>query len=415
MSLRAAGAAMALAVMLALMVVTTQPAQAQTYTFKVLYSFQGGADGGYPYSSLLLGHGHLDRYDGMVYGTTYQGGLSNLGTIFQVDTNEKKENETVLYSFSGSDGANPVGALALGYWLRYGDGWGIVGTTEAGGSFGYGTVFGLGNNTLDVFYNFAQSDGASPMAGLAPDYSTNDFFGTTETGGANGFGTVFQVDSSLNLTTVHDFAGAPTDGAYPFYGALEVRGVSKHHGWAGFFYGTTEAGGTSDAGTVFKLNPNTGAVTILWSFTGGTDGGYPYGPVILDKKGILWGTTSKGGAHGFGTVFEIRKGGKYKVVYSFSGGADGATPYGGLAPDCYGNHIGTTLGGGANGDGTVFQISTTGTETVLHSFACATDGCSPNAGLVQDETHFGGSCSLRGTNLQGGTGGYGTVYQLTPQ
>ncbi len=108
-SLRASGAAIALAILLALTIFTTQPAQAQTYSFNVLHNFTGGADGGYPYSSLLPGHRNNHWFNNVVYGTTYQGGSSNLGTIFQVDTSG---NQTVLYNFSGSDGANPVGALS---------------------------------------------------------------------------------------------------------------------------------------------------------------------------------------------------------------------------------------------------------------------------------------------------------------
>ncbi len=239
-------------------------------------------------------------------------------------------------------------------------------------------------------------------------------FGTTETGGANGFGNVFELDPSGVETVLHDFAGAPTDGAYPFYGTLEKRGYLAREG---ILYGTTEAGGASDAGTVFAVNPKTGAYKILWSFTGGADGGYPYGAVVLDKKNNLWGTTTKGGPNGFGTVFEVSKKGVETVIYSFSGGADGATPYGGLAPDGSGNYFGTTLAGGTNGDGTVFEISSTGTETVLHSFACATDGCSPNAGVLRDPTGYRGNQThaLQGTTLSGGTGGYGTVFQLTPK
>jgi len=407
---------MTLAIVLALTVVTTQPAQAQTYTFKVLYSFQGGADGGYPYARLTLGYTKWNTFNGTVYGTTYQGGSSNLGTVFVVDNKGK---ETVLHNFAGSDGAHPVGSLIQGP----GRGLGrspltFFGTTGGGGSSGYGTVFKLVNNNVEtVLHSFAQSDGATPQAGMAVLTNGNgtllDFFGTTETGGANGFGNVFQLDTSGVETVLHDFAGAPTDGAYPFYGSL----VTKFPRWReAILYSTTEAGGASDAGTVFAVNPKTGAYKILWNFTGGADGGYPYGPVVLDKKGSLWGTTTKGGADGFGTVFEISKKGVETVIYSFSGGTDGATPYGGLAPDGQGNFFGTTLAGGANGDGTVFEISSTGTETVIHSFDCATDGCNPSASLVRTrpEPSFGVPAVLYGTTVQGGTGGYGTVFVLNP-
>jgi uncharacterized repeat protein (TIGR03803 family) len=163
-------------------------------------------------------------------------------------------------------------------------------------------------------------------------------------------------------------------------------------------------------GTVFNLN-TANKEKVLHVFTGGADGGYPYyGGVVRDSAGNLYGTSSFGGAHQyFGTVFKVNKAGKQTVLYSFTGGADGGQPNASLIRDAAGNLYGTTIGGGASGHGTVFKLDKTGKETVLYSFAGGTDAASPNADLLRDAAG-----NLYGTTIAGGASGGGTVFKLTP-
>jgi uncharacterized repeat protein (TIGR03803 family) len=376
-----------LAIMLVLGIVAIQPAQARS--FKVLYSFTNGADGGQPYASLIQDSA------GNLYGTTAVGGSSGFGTVFKVN---KKGKETVLYTFSGgADGANPWAGLVWGPRDS------LYGTTEAGGTSGYGTVFKLSKTgKKTVLYNFTGTgdDGAYPYALLVWD-AAGKLYGTTYKGGAFGNGSVFQLGKTGKLTVLYSFKGG-ADGENPYAGVVLDP--------AGNIYGTTFGAFGIGYGTVFKLN-TAHKEKVLHAFTGGPDGGYPYyGGLVSDSDGNLYGTTSYGGANQyFGTVFKVNKAGKQKVLYSFSGGADGGQPNASLILDAAGNLYGTTIGGGAYGHGTIFKFSRTGKETVLYSFAGGTDAASPNANLLRDAAG-----NLYGTSIAGGTSGEGTVFKLTP-
>jgi uncharacterized repeat protein (TIGR03803 family) len=148
-------------------------------------------------------------------------------------------------------------------------------------------------------------------------------------------------------------------------------------------------------------------INVLYYFTGGSDGGHPIGGLVRDDFGNLFGTTYTGGAYGFGTVYEIDSSGQESVLYSFTGGSDGANPIGGVVGDRRGNLYGTTYYGGASGFGTVFMIDADGTQSVLHSFAGGLDGANPYAGVIRDP--FG---NLYGTTYAGGKSGLGTVYVI---
>jgi uncharacterized repeat protein (TIGR03803 family) len=199
---------------------------------------------------------------------------------------------------------------------------------------------------------------------------------------------------------LYNFTGS-ADGESP-YGSL-VRDT------AGNLYGTTEAGGASGEGTVFKVGQS-GTHTVLYSFKGGSDGANPYVGVIRDAAGNLYGTTANGGASGLGTVFKLTKTGKETVLYSFAGGSDGCYPYGGLLRDAAGNLYGTTEVCGASGVGTVFKLTNTGKETVLHSFAGgSSDGEFPSFTSLLMDT----SGNLYGIAEQGGTDNLGVVYKLS--
>jgi uncharacterized repeat protein (TIGR03803 family) len=392
----AAGAAPAFAFMLALAVLATGSAQAQTYHETVLYSFKGGTDGSTPYA------GVVQDAQGNLYGTTYQGGTSNMGTVFKVDTTGT---ETVLYSFTGTggDGANPRGGL-----VRDTQG-NLYGTTYQGGNLacsppsGCGTVFKLDTTGKEtVLHSFTDApDGALPEAGLVQDTQGN-LFGTTLHGGSQGAGTVFKLDTTGKESVLYSFGSVGGDGTFPQAGVvLDSQGD---------MYGTTFTGGTGGDGAVFKVD-KTGKETVLYSFTGmNGDGEEPYyAGVVRDGQGNLYGTTVYGGSSVFGTVYKVDTTGKETVLYSFTGGTkDGAYPEAGLVLDAQGNLYGTTLEGGAFGGGTVFEVDATGKETVLYSFPGTNgDGSAPMAGLVLDMVG-----NLYGTTTSGGAASRGTVFRV---
>jgi uncharacterized repeat protein (TIGR03803 family) len=423
--LRARRLQFALAIMLVAAALAIASAQAQTYTYSVLYSFTGSPDGAYPPS------GYLAREaQGNLYGTTQGGGdLScnagfGCGTVFKVDTTGK---ETLLYSFSGTagDGTTPSAGL-----VRDAQG-SLYGTTAEGGAYQDGTVFKLDTTGKEsVLYSFTGTggDGVDLRAGLVRDVQGN-LYGTTYKGGAYGYGTVFKVDTTGKETVLYSFTGIGGDGAFPVSGLVPDS--------QGNLYGTTSLSGAYGYGTVFKVD-TTGKETVLYSFTGtGGDGAGPYGDLVLDAQGNLYGTTFGGGdpaCNGIygacGTVFKLDTTGKETVLYSFTGigggnrtVGDGAYPYAGLVRDAQGNLYGTTYYGGERacndmygGCGTVFKLDTAGHETVLYSFiGTGGDGAYPAAGLVRDaQGNLYGTTGNGGDLICNAGGGCGTVFKLTP-
>ena len=257
----------------------------QTGIFTVLHTFSGGTDGASPYAGVIRDTA------GNLYGTTYLGGGLNAGTVFKLD---KDGNETVLHAFTirggGGGGYYPQAGLiqdAAGN---------LYGTTNVGGPAYWGTVFKLNNRgKLSVLFSFTSgADGGASYAGLIRDAAGN-LYGTTYVGGVSGWGTVFKLDKVGNETVLHSFAGG-ADGQYPHAGLLRDN--------AGNLYGTTLYGGTSNRGTIFKLDAG-GNETVLYNFTGGADGSYPQAGLIRDSAGNLYGTTSYGGVSGAGTVFKL--------------------------------------------------------------------------------------------------------------
>jgi len=368
----------------------------------VLYSFKGGADGSVPTSSVVRDAA------GNLYGTTFYGGnatcLDGCGTVFKVDATGK---ETVLYRFTGgADGSAPNAGL-----IRDNAG-NLYGTTGSGfpltcSSASCGTVFKLDATGVEtVLHTFTgPPDGSAPEAVLVRDANGN-LYGTTLYGGdvsncGLGCGTVFKLDSSGNETVLYSFIDA-ADGGLPSAGVIRDG--------AGNLFGTTVGGGASNSGTLYKIDA-TGKETVLYSFTGGADGGSPFaGLVAVGAK--VYGTTGSGGAYGYGTVFKVdkvNKSGKETVLYSFTGGADGYNPSAGLVRDAAGNLYGTTSGGGFSNYGTVYKIDATGKRTLLYSFTGGADGQHPFAGLIRDAAG-----NLYGTAEFGGAFGLGTVFKLAP-
>lgn len=266
------------------------------------------------------------------------------------------------------------------------------------------------SSSYSILYKFGGSpDGAYPDAALLDVRGT--LYGTTSGGGTNGAGTVFAITKSGEETVLHSFGG-PEDGASPAAGLIDVDGT---------LYGTTTQGGTNQCGgftcgTVFSITPH-GKEKVLYSFgQGASDGALPYAG-LLSVNGTLYGTTLQGGAHpchgfyGFtcGTVFSITTDGTERVVYSFGkNGADGEYPRAALT-DVGGRLYGTTSAGGKYGRGTVFALGTAGREQVLYHFGTTGyhDGTTPLSGLV----NAGGT--LYGTTEQGGQGSGGTVFSIT--
>jgi uncharacterized repeat protein (TIGR03803 family) len=378
---------------------------------------------------------------GNLYGTTAYGGKYNFGNVFEVTRSENGSWQIVdLYDFTGGpDGGDPLGGVVLDASGN------LYGTTSLGGQgkcvkagsqwFGCGLVFELshvGSTWQEsVLFNFLPgvTKGIIPSAGLVFD-KVGNLYGTTWAPGivatptsrpVNTFwgcnfpgcgGTVFELSPTSNgwkETDIYAFTGA-SDGSSP-----QANLVFDD---ADNLYGTTYYGGNSGYGfgVVFELSPNgTGwKETVLHTFTGQADGKYPQASVLIGSAGELYGTATAGGDSAQGTVFEITPGSnQFSVLHSFTGGADGGTPYAAVISDALGNLYGTTFYGGDGGVwGVVYQLTPSHgnwTETVLHTFQL-TEGANPWAPLL-----MGPDRRLYGTTANGGsTGTAGTVFELLP-
>jgi uncharacterized repeat protein (TIGR03803 family) len=229
---------------------------------------------------------------------------------------------------------------------------------------------------------FDGTDGRYPAAPLIQGTDGN-LYGTTSSGGAHSeaYGTVFKITAEGKTTRLYSFCSKSgcADGSYPAAGLVLATD--------GNFYGTTPDGGANGEGTVFRITP-AGTLTTLHSFCaekGCSDGYEPAAGLVQAANGNFYGTTEFGGVNGRGTVFEITAGGKLTTLYSFcaeTNCTDGSQPVAGLVQAINGNFYGTTYSGGADGIGTVFEITTGGKLTTLHSFD-GSDGERPQAGLVQ--------------------------------
>ena len=231
--------------------------------------------------------------------------------------------------------------------------------TTQGGPANAGTVFTMtAAGAVTVLYAFTGGvDGAYPYGALVQD-ADGSLLGTTSSGGAGNAGTVFRISSTGNFTVVYTFT-AGSDGAYPYAGLLRATD--------GSLYGTTSGAGDYGAGTVFKLAVD-GTFSVVYAFTGGADGGYPYSNLVQGADGRFYGTTYGGGATGYGTIFRLGADGTVATLYAFTGGSDGAYPYGAVAMAADASLYGTAAQGGDYGQGTVFKLAADGTFAVLHAF-----------------------------------------------
>lgn len=362
-------------------------AQAQTVT--TIYNFAGnGISGATPwYVTLVQGT------NGNLYGTTYNGGKNLFGTVFNVTTSGS---EKLLYTFKGgtTDGANPTGGLTLGT-----DG-NFYGTTQQGGTKGGGTVFKITpTGALTILHNFNTFiDGAFPWGApiLASD---GNFYGTTSGGGINGHGIVYKITSSGTLTEVYKFD--VTHGFSPI--APPTQGTD------GFLYIPVSEGGTSYCGTILKISTS-GVINNTYDFPCGSGGSFPIGPLVQASNGNFYSTTQDGGTNGEGTIYQVTPGLAVTVLHSFGATfGDGTFPGAGLLLATDGNYYGSTSDGGANGDGTLFNITTSGTYTGLYSFNNTANltQTSPLAPPVQATNGI-----LYGVTEFGGASNDGTVYSL---
>jgi uncharacterized repeat protein (TIGR03803 family) len=350
---------------------------------KVLYRFRGGPDGRDPI-------GPVTNVNGIFYGTTYGGGASDEGTVFSFSTSGKHR---VVYSFKKPpDGTNPTGLVNVKGTL--------YGTNSLGGYDEAGAVFAINTSGKErIVYSFkgGTTDGSYPNGLIVVN---GILYGTTLSGGDNSKGTVFAVRTSGVERTLYNFKGS-SDGAYPYANLIDVKGT---------LYGSTsDLTGSAGWGTVFSVS-TAGKEHTLYRFKGPPDGVEPLASLI-NSNGIFYGTTSAGGTNGWGTVFSVTMAGKERVIYSFEGGNDGMAPEAPLVIVRSALHGTTNAGGGeqpnCDGCGTVFSVSTAGSERVLHSFQDNLDGAYPQAGL----TILNGA--LYGTTAEGGYGN-GTVYRVMP-
>ncbi len=405
--------------LLALIAVLAATPGLNAQTFKTLYDFTNGIDGANPVAGLILSGNRL-------YGTASSGGSSKEGTVFRLNTDGT--DFTNLHSFtalsqitygSNSDGSLPTGGLIL-------SGNRLYGTAKYGGSSGDGTVFAVNTDGMDFtnLHSFIYSvNGAYPYARLL--LSGNTLYGTASSGCSSGNGTVFAVNTDdMVLTPLHifpvehfnaNFTSTNSDGALP-YGGLVLSGNT--------LYGMASQGGTNGNGTVFSVNLDSTGFTVrhFFSATSGasftnSDGSNPEGGLLLSSN-TLYGTAIGGGANGNGTIFRLNLDGSgFTNLYNFSALVSG-TNSDGIQPDgdlilSGGTLYGTADGGGSSGYGTVFRLNTDGTGfTNLYSFTAPilnrtnSDGIRPNGLILSGNT-------LYGTAPQGGIAGFGTVFSLS--
>ena len=386
------------------LIVSSSAGDAMTYG--KLYDFGRFGNGISPYS-------RLTNLGGMLYGTTVGGGAGgancstiSCGTVFAIDPTTASE--SVLYSFQGgTDGTIPYAGLV-------GVGTTLYGMTTGGGA-DEGTVFSVTTSgTEKVLYAFPNggTKGAFPSGGFVRVKST--LYGTAADGGKYGYGTLFKTTLAGKTTILYNFKGAynsATDAGTPQASLISVNGI---------LYGTSAAGGGSGCGgrgcgTMFSFDPAKRVETMLYAFPGASGG---YGPTanLVDVGGTLYGTTEFGGnstacRQGCGTVFKfVPKTKKLTILYKFAGGQDGANSTAGLTT--VGSMLyGTTNLGGTSDQGTVFEITTAGKETVVYRFqgtGSGNDGANPVGGLLNVKG------TLYGTTWQGGIWDAGTVYSIKP-
>jgi uncharacterized repeat protein (TIGR03803 family) len=372
---------------------------AQGQTYKILHTFNG-SDGGQSDATPVLDAA------GNLYGTAPNGGPNGGGVVYKLDTSG---NFTILHAFTG---AKDDGAYSYAPLVFDPDG-NLYGTTMMGGKFSYGTVFKMdpaGNVT--ILHDFGEpAFEVRPGGGVYRD-AAGSLFGVTSQGGRFGLGTIFKIDVKGEYSVLHDFAGSPGDGASP--NARLIRDAALN------FYGTTTHGGKNDFGVVFKLDAS-GNYTVLHRFNSGIGRIWPTAGVISDHAGNLFGTTWEGGkaadacpapgpgeVPGCGVIFKLSRDGT--IATRSLNANTGRNPFGALVRDAAGNMYGTTYLGASTGGGAVFKLDRQARFTILHVLGAVDgDGAAPSSAVVMDA-----SGNLYGTTRWGGASGDGVIYKITP-
>jgi uncharacterized repeat protein (TIGR03803 family) len=344
-----------------------------------IYSFRGAEDGANPLAGLIQG------VEGDFYGTAYQGGASDNGTVFRITPAGAL---TTLVGFNINNGDLPYGGLIRGQ-----DG-NFYGTTYQGGAGNRGTAFKASpSGVLTTLYNFNNgADGGHIAAGLL-QASDGNFYGTTYKGGASGNGTVFRLSAGGLLTTLVSFNNA--NGALPLAELVQDP--------AGVLYGTTSSGGAYNYGVLFRMT-SSGMLPNPYSFTGGGDGSYPAAALLLGSDGNFYGTTAYGGVYGAGTLFRMTPNGVLTTLVAFNGYA-GANPQAALVEDADGTLVGTTQNGGASDAGVIFRLGFGGPLQITGQPASQTAYSGDNVVLsvaVSGTPPFSYQWQKNGTNLLDG-------------
>jgi uncharacterized repeat protein (TIGR03803 family) len=394
----------AVAAGLLLLTFAVATASAQTYT--ILYTFQGGTDGGFPQGGL-----YRDS-SGNLYGITNTAGNRNdcndygCGTVYKLDPSGQL---TVLHTFTGGVDGWPNAT------------WGSLIPDQNGNLYGMASIGGLHDNGTDfritpsgaftVVHTFPSSpnDGEGPQFTLYRDPATGLIYGTTFNGGANSYGAVYVLTKAGfgSDAVLHSFTFG--DGAFP-QGSVTEDG-------SGNIYGTAGQGGTGNCGVAFKMRNNGTGYTVLHNFTCAPDGYFP-GSVVVDAQGNMYGGTQEGGDpnacpfFGCGIIFKISPSGQETILHTFRN-SEGAVPNE-LMFDSHGLLWGTTAGGGAHDQGTIFTITTDGTYTDVYDFEGGMQGGVPYAGLIEDsQGNFYGT--VGGGILNCIQSGCGMIFKFTPQ
>jgi uncharacterized repeat protein (TIGR03803 family) len=410
-------------------------------TMKVLHSFNGATDGGWPRGSLTLGN------DGNFYGmTSAEKFIRHNGTIFQITPTGKF---TVLKSLQAADGDFPFGSL-----VQYSDG-SFYGMTSRGGDNYGGTIFRISQagDFRVVRHLDSVTDGSTPMGTLVVGQD-GQLYGTTISGG-NYTGTIFRMSPEGDLTVLRHML-TETDGSNTnslllasdgnFYGMASEGGIQRGGtifrmspegdftvqeslpgsyqgstpvnslvlGQDDGLYGMTQHGGEYGTGTIFRLDSN-GNYTVLRSLENSFakekyDGFRPLGNLIRARDGNFYGLTPEGGLYNSGTFFRITPAGDYTVLYPFEGGEFGASPWGSLVEGPDGAFYGMTQTGGFSGAGVIFRASADGNLSMLHAFNYSPDGAAPRGSLL-----LGHDGNFYGLTPLGGEYNRGTLFRVSPE
>jgi uncharacterized repeat protein (TIGR03803 family) len=401
------------------------------YTETLLHRFKSSPDAASPEAGPIL------DTSGDLFGTTIAGGAhpdcpggyqKGCGTVYEIDAAGK---ERLVYSFAGKpDASEPFDRLSSDSGVLYG-------TTAVGGNVsacytyggnGCGTLFTIDAHGHErLLYQFkgnfgsGSGDGQDPMGGVVSDADGN-LYGSTAYGGKYDYGTIFKVTQHGKESVLYSFSGG-TDGGRPYSGVILDAGQN--------LYGVAYVGGNSGCltgcGTVFELSSG-GALTTLYRFKGKSDGGNPYGGLVMDAAGSLYGTAQnygnttcnkRGGNPGCGTVFKLNARREFKLLHVFAGSPDGAVPSENLILGEKDDVYGTTSFGGdssCNGGyscGVVFEVDAHGHESLLHTFTGGKkDGEVPYGTVTRDAAG-----NLYGTTVSGGVGpcnrGCGIVFKIS--